>query len=78
MSRRRKKGIPRLSFDDKLTIIKSVIVERKDYLFVSKQFRVSISYVSRLVQNARKDTYFMDKMRDRKYENIDKMFMIED
>ncbi len=36
MNRRRKKSTPRLSLDDKLTIIRSVIIENKDYLFVSK------------------------------------------
>ena len=67
MNRRRKKTNPRLFLDDKLTIIKSVIVENKDYLFVSKQFRVSISYVSRLVQNARKNVDFLGEERRRKY-----------
>ena len=46
MKRRRKKSKSRLSLDEKLAIIKSVIVEKKDYLFISKQFGVSISYVS--------------------------------
>ena len=36
MNRRIRKKIPRLSLDDKLTIIKSIIVDYKDYLFVSK------------------------------------------
>ena len=67
MNRRRKKTNPRLSLDDKLTIIKSIIVENKDYLFVSKQFTVSISYVSRLVQNARKNVDFLGEERRRKY-----------
>ena len=49
MNRRRKKSTSRLSLDDKLTIIRSIIIENKDYLFVSKKFRVSVSYVSRLV-----------------------------
>ena len=77
MSRRRKKTVPRLSLDDKLSIIKGVIVENKDYLFVSKQFRVSISYVSKLVQNMRKDVNFLSKERNRKYKKITKMLMIE-
>ena len=77
MSRRRKKTVPRLSLDDKLSIIKGVIVENKDYLFVSKQFRVSISYVSKLVQNMRKNVNFLSEERSRKYKKITKMLMIE-
>ena len=78
MNRKRKKRNPRLTLDDKLTIIRSVIIDKQDYLFVSKQFRITVSYVSLLVQKARSKPEYLREMIDKKYEKIDNMFKIED
>ena len=62
MLRRRKRNGTKLSLIEKIDIIKSVIVDTQDYKFLSKKYGVSISCISRLVQNMRDDRDFIIRL----------------
>ena len=59
MSKRKKKQCAKLSFNDKIAIVHSVIIDEQDYQFLSKKYGCSVSCISKLIQAVQKDHEFL-------------------